>query len=353
MSKLFTTRKLLEAIKADDFGGAKTFLRDRYFSNVVESETEKIDIDLVDSEGRKLAPFVNPKIGGKILDKSGYKTNSFEAPEVSPMRMTLAEEMLTRSAGESVYGSKSPAARAGEEAKKDLIYLDEVITRREEAMCAEALFSGRVTIKGDGYDEVIDFWKDLEEAKKPKTKSAKLWSGDVTAKDILAELRAIRRSMILNGGFTPTEAIMGTKALEAFLDKLEGDKLLDMRRVDMGAIKPEFLPDHVTYWGYLRDSGLDIYSYDEQYLNDENKDVPMVPSHLVLLGSPKVKTTMAYGCCTIADPKTQALQYFAQRRVPDSWINKTPAGRVLQIKSKPLPIINQVQGFHVLQPVEE
>lgn len=353
MANLFSTRTLLGAIKQENFG-AKTFLRDRYFSNVKTFDTEKIDVDLVDANGRKLAPFVNPKIGGKAISRDGYKTNTYEAPEVSPQRMTWAEDMLKRQPGESVYGGKSPAERAGEVARGDLLYLDQIISRREEAMCAEALFFGRVTIKGDGYDEVIDFWKDLKEAEKPMTKSGTLWTADgVTGKSILAELRALRRSMLTKGGFTPTEMIMGSKALDTFLDKMDGDKLLDMRRVDMGVIKPELLPNHVTYWGYLRDSGLDIYSYDEHYTNESGKDVAMVPAELVLLGSPNVATTMAYGCCSIADPKTEQLQFFAERRVPDSWIQKDPAGRVIQIKSRPLPIINQVQGFHVLQPVEK
>lgn len=352
MADLFSTRTLLGAIKQKDFGD-KTFLRDRYFSNVKTFDTEKIDVDLVDAKGRKLAPFVNPKIGGKAVSREGFKTNTYEAPEVSPQRMTIADEMLKRTPGESVYGSKSPATRAGEVARQDLLDLDEFITRREEAMCAEALFSGKVTVKGDGYDDVIDYWKDLDEADKPLTKSATLWTADgVTAKSILAELRALRRAMINKGGFTPTEMLMGTKALDTFLDKMDGDKLLDMRRVDMGIIKPELLPNHVTYWGYLRDSGLDIYSYDEIYTGDDGQDVSMVPANLVLLGSPNVRTTMAYGCCSIADPKTNQLQFYAERRVPDSWIQKDPAGRVIQIKSRPLPIINQVQGFHVLQPVE-
>ena len=164
---MFTTRTMMAMVEA----GKKTnntWLRDRYFGYRPTFNTQKIDFDIVGMGGRKIAPFVNPKVGGVVLEREGYSTNSFEAPELSPMRVTTAEDMLKRLPGETVYAGKTPEERAAEILGRDLSDLDDIITRREEAMCAEALFSGKITVKSTGYDEDINYRGDLHENEKPK-----------------------------------------------------------------------------------------------------------------------------------------------------------------------------------------
>lgn len=346
----FETRKLLGIVKEKNFG-AHSFLRDRFFGNKVTFDTEKIDFDVIGSEGRRIAPFVNPKIGGKAVSRSGFSTNSFTAPLVSPETITLAEEFLKRSPGETVYGSKTPAQRAAEYATKDLQDLDFMITRREEAMCAEALFTGKITVKGDGYDEEVDFWDGLDAADKPVTTLESKWTSATSAATILSDIRAIRRGMIQKGGFTPKEMFVGNDVLEIILPILTKADELNNRRVEMGQINPQQLPNGVTYWGYLKDSALDIYTYDEWYINDEGEEVAMVPAKKVLFGSTDVRTTMAYGAVCVADKSKETLDWFAESRVPSSYIQERPAGRVIKLESRPLPIVNQLYGFHVLNPI--
>jgi hypothetical protein len=45
------------------------------------------------------------------------------------------------------------------------------------------------------------------------------------------------------------------------------------------------------------------------------------------------------------------MEWYAARRVPHSYIQERPAARIIQLNARPLPIINQVQGFSVLQPL--
>lgn len=345
---MFSTRTMLGIVEEAQ-KDAKTFLRDRYFSNRQNFHTQKIDIDIIGSNKRKLAPFVNPKIGGQAVDRMGYKTNSYEAPELSPMMITTAEDMLKRSAGEGIYSSKTPTQRAAEQLGRDLSELDDIITRREEQMCAEALFTGKITVKGEGYDEVLNYWGS-ETADQPKTTLSTLWTAsDVDAKSIMGELRSLRKGMIQKSGIAPTDFVCGTRVIDAVLDKLVDAGALDNRRVDMGQIDPRHLPNGVTYWGYLKDSALDIYSYDEWYL-DGKEEKSMVPEDLALLASNKAKTTLAYGCVALAGDGD--VKFYEGPRIPDSWVQKAnPCGRVVQIKSRPLPIIHQIHGFHVVKAV--
>lgn len=338
---MFQTRTMLEMVKGAEFAPT-SFLRDRYFANVKTFDTTKVDVDIVDASGRKLAPFVNPKIGGQVVERSGYRTHSYEAPEVSPFVITTAEDVLKRLPGEALYSSVTPEERAAQMLGEDLRGLDEDITRREEAMCAEALFAGQVSVKGKGYDEVVSFW-DANEGDKPMTTVSTLWNA--AGADILGDLRAIRRAVIQKSGITPTEIVCASDVIDAILANEKIADQLNVRRAELGQVKIEDLPEGVTYYGTL--GGLDIYGYDSWYVDAEGVEKPFVPAGLVLMGSPKVKTTMAYGCCAVYG---EEMALYAEKRVPSSWVQQAnPAGRIVQVKSRPLPIIHQVGGFHVIK----
>ena len=253
--------------------------------------------------------------------------------------VTTAEDLLKRLPGESVYGAVSPEERAARQLGADLRELDERITRREEAMCAEALFDGRVTVKGEGYDEVINYAIEDSAA----TKAVAWSSADA---DILGDLRNIRREVIQKCGITPTEIICGQDVIEALLKNKEVREMLDVNRLAIGELKIQDQAQGVTYYGRL--GGLDIYGYDAWYFDDEEGvEKPFVPADKFLMGSPLVKTTMAYGCVALAGD--EAMAFYEERRVPDSWVQRAnPSGRVVQIKSRPLPIVNQPLGFRVV-----
>lgn len=346
---IFTPRVMTQMIEAGQTTN-HTWLRDRYFSNRPTFASVKIDFDVVGRGGRRIAPFVSPNIGGKVVDREGYTTQSYEAPMLAPQRVTTAEDVLKRLPGENLYSGKSPNVRAAEILGRDLAELDEYISRREEAMCAEALFSGRVSVIGDGVNEVIDFWSNVSESEKPETTLTTKWDSEsATAETIMSDLRIVRREMIRDGGFTPRDLICGSNVIDVILKKLVNSNSLDMRRVDLGHIDPQHLPDGVTYWGYLKDSALDIYSYDEWY-NGVSGEVPMVPADKCLLATPGAKTMLAYGTCqVVSDDRGAGLVFVEGARVPMTWIQRSnPMGRVLQISSRPLPIVQQIHAFHVI-----
>lgn len=344
MPDLFTTRTMMGIVE-EGRRDNPTFFRDTFFRNVKTYDTARIDFDIVGVGNKRIAPFVNPKIGGVAIDRDGYRTESYEAPEVSPERITTAEDLLTRSPGETIYNAKTPMQRAAEQLGEDLRYLDEIITRREEVMCAEALFNGQVTVKGEGYDEVINYWNTED---KP-TESAVWLADDYTAANIRADLRAMRRRMIKKGGFNPTQLICGADVAEALLGKLSEDKTLDMRNVDNGKIDVRHLANGLTYYGFLKDAGIDLYGYDAYYLDTDGTEKPFVPADKALLVAPGAMTTMAYGLVTLYNENDKSMRFFSGARVPDSWVQrKNPSGRIVQIKSRPLPIINQIYGFRVI-----
>lgn len=344
---MFETRTMLPMVNLEEPSGDHVFFKDKYFRDRVNFDTKKVDIDIIGRGARKLAPFVNPRIGGKVVEREGYTTNSYEAPEISPMRVTSAEDMLKRLPGEAIYNATDPNVRAAEQLGRDLRDLDRMIVRREEAMCAEALFTGKIAIKGDGYDEELNYWP-ANSADQPVTTPTTKW--DQNGATPLEDLRAIRRTVIQQSGITPRDLICGTNALEALLKTVQKSGALDSRRVDLGMIDPQHLPEGVTYWGYLKDSGLDIYSYDETYVDDAGNVQNVVPVDKALVASEAGKTVLAYGVVPVVSD--EGIAFYSGPRVPVSWVQRAnPSGRIIQLKSRPLPIVNQIYAFHVINAV--
>lgn len=343
---LFATRTMLPML--EEVKPASSFLRDRFFGDVRTFDTKKVEIDIWQGK-RRLAPYVHPKIGGKTVDKQGYRVDEFEPPEVSPDMITTAEDMLNRRPGETVYGTASPMERAAEQLGRDLAELDNMITRREEQQASEALFSGQVTVTGEGYDEVIKYWPS-NAADQPYTDLTSTNYWDQSGSDPIGDIRSARRRAVQDSGVSSTDVILGADVADAMLNNSTFMKQMDTRRIDMGIIDPQALPEGVTYHGFLKGLGVDLFSYDEWYLDENGDEQPMVPVNKVLVGSPRVRTTRAYGVVALFKGNEQPPEMYAAPRVPDSWSQrKNPAGRIVQIKSKPLCIVHQIAGFQVIK----
>ena len=124
-----------------------TFLKSKFFKNVNTFNTESVDVDFKKGN-RKLAPFVHRRIGGKTVPNTGYTTTTYTPPYIAPDKVTTVDNILKRMAGEPLYDGFSPEERAIRKMAEDYSELNEMITRREECMCAQAIFTGHSPILG-------------------------------------------------------------------------------------------------------------------------------------------------------------------------------------------------------------
>src|SRR5215471_8972433 len=107
-----------------------TFLRDTFFSAREYPATPLIEFDFRRGR-RKMAPFVAPLVGGKLMERQGFETRFFRAPRIAPVRALRTPDLEARMPGETIYSARSPAERASELLADDLVFLDGAITRRE------------------------------------------------------------------------------------------------------------------------------------------------------------------------------------------------------------------------------
>ncbi len=344
---LYEPRTMLEALKTAF--PAQTFIRDMFFSRRDAVVTEHVDIDIVKGN-RKMAPFVAPMKSGSVMERDGYTTNSYKPAMLKPKRAASDVDWGKRLPGETLYSGVSPDERAARLYVEDLLYLDQAITRREEWMCCKALIDGKVPQKGDGIDEEVEY---------PLTKTTidvanNKWSAAATATP-LADLRTWRQAMVKACGIAPNTVVMGTGALNAFLACAEVQAFSDKTRILLTEIEPQ-LPMAtletmgVIYWGYMRDTGLYVYTYDEWYYDEATgNEVSMIPTTHILLGNPAARTSMMYGAWTEANRENNSVTTHVGDRVPRSWVENDPSVRWVQMVSRPLPVPHQIDAFRSIK----
>lgn len=325
-----------------------TFIKDTFFGNTETFDTQKVEVDFKKGN-RQLAPFVHKKIGGATIDNEGYQTNIYEPPLVAPNKITTVDDILKRTPGESLYNGKSPNQRAIEKMQSDFTELDEMITRREEWMCCQSLFTGKIPIldeKGKAIQAEIDF----NFTNKVVLKDAEKWNKTQGGK--IKRLKAWRKQVQKTGFVNCNVCIMGDEALEAFIMDEEVQKLLDVERYDLAVIKPRELPNGVTYIGTIQGEGMDIYSYNEWFLDNwtnkekpENK--PLVPTNAVVLLSTEATYSMYYGAVGIVDEAGKTIAVVEGSRIPEQWVERRPARRFLQLSSAPLCVPHEVDSWFV------
>lgn len=324
------------------------FLLNMFFSESETHDTKQVSID-IEKGGKTLAPFVAPVHEGKVMVRDGYTTEVFTPPYIKPKMSTTAGDLLKRMPGEVVFsGTLSPEQRAAQRLAKDLIFLDDTITRTEEWMAAKGLFTGVVPVRGEGVSVNIDFGYEGGEHTLTLATTDKWDVVDETATgDPIFDLEEWADDVMHRSGITPNTAVFGRGAYKAFINHPKTKEFLNNRRIELGNIDPEQVPDGAKRLGYLPEAGLTLYTYSEQYLDPDTESMAsMVPDGAVLIGSTRAKCIRHYAVIQDVSAITEGL--YAVPRYPKTWITNDPSARWLLVQSAPLPTIHQPDAFQVV-----
>ena len=282
------------------------FFRNTFFKHEDTFSTKAVDIDFVKGS-RQVAPYVHPRIGSKTVANKGYTTKSYTPPLVAPDKITTVEEL----------------------------------------MCTQAIFTGKIPIIGEGLNEEIDFEFTNTETISAATKK---WSNENS--DPIADLKRWHKA-VQKTGFTNCDmCIMADDVATAFIAHPKVQKMLDVRNYQLAVIQPRQLPDGVTYVGSIQELGLDIYTYNEWYLDDWTTpeapvNNPMVPDGTLALLSSNANYSMLYGAVTKLDDASKKFVTVEGKYVPNTWIEHKPDRRFLQLSSAPLAVPHAVDSWFV------
>ena len=323
-----------------------TFFRSTFFSHEKTFATKSVDMDYKKG-ARKLAPFVSREIGGKIIPNTGYTTETYTPPFVAPDKVTTIDDILDRQPGESLYSGRTPAQRAVIQMSEDFTDLREMILRREEWMCAQAMLTGKIIVLGEGVKDTIDFqFANLLDISADKKKN---WKNG-TEHSKYADLKAWHEKVQKDGFTNCNVCIMASDVVTAFLMDEQIQKLLDVKNYALAVIKPTQKENNVTYIGTIHELGLDLYQYNEWYVDDwtdpENPvELPMVPAGTLMMASTHAKYSMYYGAISILNQRTEKWETVAGKYVPDTFIKKRPDRRFLSLQSAPVPVPHEVDSW--------
>lgn len=341
---IYRTQTMLAAIRL--MMPLNTFFRNTFFPSFQTFVTEEVMLDYKKGK-RKMAPFVAPRVGGITMDRQGYRTDKYAAPKIAPQRQLTVDDLLIRGMGENVFSQRTPADRQTELLGRDMSELDEMITRREEWMIRELLFNGKIDM--NGYIDLtnknfVEQTLDYNFTNKEVLAGAALWSASTSTK--LADLKRWRLEVIQKSGVAPTMVIFGQDAGDAFLDDPDVQDKLKQFNSNLITLNPVVKDPALTFIGRLNELGLDLYTYNDWYLDEDGNEYPMVPVDHLLMARPNMGEVL-YGAVT----QLEAGQFITYEgtRIPKSWADDENDHRLLRISSRPVPKPEDVDGWFVAQ----
>lgn len=345
---IYQTKTMLGAMKQK--APVHSFLKNRYFITDAADlfPTDEVLVEYTEESIHELAPVVINGHDGITVGRDGYKTFRMEPPLVAP-KSHLSEDVLRKKGfGEDVYSDMTPAQRQGQLLGQDLHKLDVMISNREEFIASKCMFENGYTLRqyadeygGDKFEEYV--MKFYSESVNPAVYVPGVkWDG--TTSDKLADLLTMVKMLTRNGN-QATDVLLGADAADAIMNDEEIQKLLDLRRYDIGQIAPQLMQDGAALLGILNVRGhhLNLITYDGRYKDPQTGNVvEYVPAKSICVTAPGAGRTL-YGCVTQIEQSDGAFHSYMGRRVPRYWSDKK--GRELRLASKPLLIPRRKNPF--------
>lgn len=324
-------RVLTSAINA--VATPSSFLSTKIFGNIEMKEAENIDID-IQVGNKKLAPFVSPISGGKVISKQGFSTKSVKAPRIRIKKPLNGVDFMEKNAGQCVYLNAGDAKKSKDKKIADeLLDLKNRIMRRKEFMCAQAL-KGEVNYKDEEFEFNINY--QMPEDNKPTLTLTDKWDSKGTDNVLTAnkttQIKSWKRKIVQDTGRTADLVVAGYKAIDALLADPEILKILRNPNMQAGAVDLERKQENgVTYVGRL--FGLEIYEYNEQYEDEEGVIKDMIaPEAFIMIASTAEFKTFFAPVNDLDAGGNVVVQVFSK-----DWVTPDPSVYWMLAESRPLP----------------
>lgn len=336
---IYDTNTLIQVVP--NLKTAQQFLLDKFFPNIVTSDTEKVSID-IDVGKRRMAPFVSPLVEGKLVEQRRYQTNEFTPAYIKDKRAPDLLKPVRRMIGERIGGELT-----GEEREMANLYAEmadqvDIVNRRLEWMAAQSLVTGKLTVEGDGFELVtIDYGRDASLT--IALSGNKIWNGaNISAGTAspTSDVDGWQRQILKASGAKVTDIVFTTSSWEGFkLDPVlkgaiifpslnpSGNIVDPGARIEQGAV-------YMGHWGQY-----DLWVYNDWFVDENNHEVPMLNDGTVIMSGANLMGTRAFGM--IKDP---AFNYKALPYAPKTWVQEDPAQRYIMMQSAPLVIPSRVNA---------
>jgi len=324
---------------------SQNWLLDKFFPNVVTSDTEEVAID-VDVGQRRMAPFVSPLVAGKLVESRRMQTNVFKPAYIKDKRAPDLRKPIRRQIGERIGGDYTAAEREQLNLMFEMADQVDMLNRRLEWMGASALSTGTVKIEGEGYETtVVDFGRNsaltvaLSGSDKWATGATGVTSGASYTKPT-AHINEWVKTILKYSGAVARDVVFTSASWDAFVldTSLQGAIVFPAMGPYGNQINPGTeVPLGAVYKG--RWGQLDLWLYNDWFVDDEGVEQPMLADGSVVISGPQLQGTRAFGA--ILDP---AFNYGPMAFAPKTYVQEDPAQRILLMQSSPIVIPTRVNA---------
>lgn len=337
-----TMLPMVETIKPQTY-----LFRDTFFSRAFQFDTQAIAFEVLPTEQR-LAPFVSPAAQGRIMSNKGRTSKLFTPAYVKPKHEIDPNHPLViqRGAGENIGGSASLETKWNAAIARNMVLQMDMIDRREEWMCAQAVINGGILVGSEDYPYVyVDFGRDAS-LTSILTGTAR-WGQSAAAP--LTNLRDLRRAAFNLSSRPIGDVIMGLSAFDLFFADAGVAALLAQSanyRITTNDSQLSSFSDGSTpleFRGRLQGANgqgaLNIWTYAQTY-EDYDGTIQNVMNPLDVVGvASDVDGYLCYGA--IKDGRA-GLRPLA--RFPKMWEEEDPSVTYMMTQSSPLPVPTRINA---------
>ncbi|MFK4167716.1 major capsid protein [Paenibacillus lautus] len=309
-----------------------------FFSEGETGLTNEIEIQTMRGKNR-IAPYVSELQTGKILARDKFEASQYAPVPVKPARNITLNDLKARQAGELLYAPDSFETRQRKLIAKDMVELNDSIIRRKVEMASQLIFTGKVIQIGEGVEQELDYGF----TNKITLSGTDLWSND--ASDPIKFLANLRLSIMQKNGRTPRIVLGDYDSMVALTRHPEVLKLADNKGLNIGNIDTTLLPDGVTYHGYLRDVGVDLYSYTGNYTDENGTEHPFIPKGTIVLLPDGKPFEFVYGANPVAF--NDEMRFVNLPVVAQVFMDRRTAVRTLELQSRPFPVPENIENWYV------
>jgi len=279
-------------------------------------------------------PFVHPLAEAPMLRSQGYRTKSYKPGYLKEKVDLKPDRGFHRLPGEAFGGEMTPMQRAEQALLRDVNRLYERHRNRMELMAAEVVKTGKLTIKGEGIDALLDFGRDASLTKKLPGKG---WGDATVIPSMTSWIEGVQREVSgLNlTQSRPRTCILGYDAWEIFRAHPEIQKLLskDIRGAELSVPQTpgEASFEQLVYKGYYGNVNFWVHegkSDDGQFY---------IKPKQALFTCDDIKGVRHFGAILDLKAGLKAQPIFAK-----SWEIEDPSVRFVLLQSAPLLVTYDV-----------
>jgi len=286
-----------------------------------------------------VARYAGEDITVEPTERSTFKVNEIMTPKLQERRIITGSHLKKRAFGENAYSPNNVMARLAALQAEDLEFCADAVDNLIELQWAQFMTAGIIPIVGDGVDRVLDYGFENKEV----LTGGERWGQ--TGVDILDSMRRIC-DKLAREGHAVDEIYMAPDVWKALYSNETIQKLLDLRRFEMGEIAPEKIVKYgaAKPVGVLTDPWVTLYTQNSTI---PGTTTPHLPPGTVMYVSPDAKRNkIGFGAHMWQDPDGQ-WHWAPGRYIQEFHKEARPPREETLVTSRAMPIPFDMRSWYV------